>query len=68
MVPSLYNKDDSNQNIPNINKPPTGLVSHMIKKKQEKLMNTERVDRIEPIQKAKDPTKHNTSFPIRSFV
>jgi len=68
MVPSLYNKDDSNQNIPNINKPPTGLVSHMINKKQEKLMNTERVDRIEPIQKAKDPTKHNTSFPIRSFV
>lgn len=31
-------------------------------------MNTERVDRTEPIQKAKDMTKHNTSFPIRSFV
>ena len=68
MVPSLHSKDDPNQNIPSTNRPPTGLASHMIKTKQSKLMNTERVDRMEPIQRAKDPTKHNSSFPIRSFV
>ena len=72
MVPSLHSKDDPNQNIPSTNRPPnttkTGLVSHMMQTKQSKLMNTERVDRMEPIQRAKDPTKHNSSFPIRSFV